>query len=480
MAKVSLLQSRYGQAVQDLPRHLGPQGAVWQYTNCFPNLGAPVRKRGGRVAVSPTIASGAVLRTLAWAPFAAGSKLIVIDMNPGTPVGYIIDPDAVTKTAIGGTPVESHTPVFFHDLLILCDFNLVSSPKKYAGSGSFAALGGSPPVAAYATTHKGRLVLAHSTALPNTVWFSAVEDPETWDADAFITTTYPINGIASLGNSILVFSQSHVEIIRGSTPPNSAGTTGDMTLDPLFEVGTAGARTVAVHEGRAVWANETGIYVTDGAAIDDLTKLGGFNQKWTTQFVVLGPTGGIAELLNGWYFINVTGDDYAVNLETKTWIVMTNLPTDARVVALGDRAEMYSTWQSKVEKYSPLFSPAAANASDVTGGAVTMVLETEFYRGNPGSRRWKNLYIGVDLDASAGTYLTVSYVTSPEATSYTDITDDAGAVIQIPPTTGYQRVKIPFGVAAPGIGLKITQVGAANDLKIYDIEADVIERESSR
>lgn len=480
MAKVSLLQSRYGQAVQDLPRHLGPQGAVWQYTDCFPNLGAPVRKRGGRVAVSPTIASGAILNTLAWAPFAAGSQLIVVDWNPGTPVAYLIDPDAVTKTALTGSPGLSYHPTFFEDLLILPNFEGASGPKKYSGSGSFANLGGSPPSGTYATTHKSRLVLAASAALPNTVWFSAVADPETWDADAFITTTYPIRGIASLGSSILVFSQSHVEIIRGSTPPNSAGTTGDMTLDPLFEVGTSSARTIFVHEARAVWASETGIYVTDGAALDDLTKLGGFNQKWTGQFLTSGVASGIAGFLNGWYFINIASSFYAVNLETKVWGQFSHLPADARAFAAGDRNELYTSWQTKVEKYSGLFAPASANNTDVTSGGPNLVLETEFFRGNPGSRRWKNLYIGVDLDASAGTYLKVSYVTSPEATSYTDIVDDAGAVIQIPPTTGYQRVKIPFGVAAPGIGLKITQVGAANDLKIYDIEADVIEREASR
>ncbi len=58
--------------------------------------------------------------------------------------------------------------------------------------------------------------------------------------------------------------------------------------------------------------------------------------------------------------------------------------------------------------------------------------------------------------------------------------NDDGSTFKILPATGFQRVKIPARVASAGIGLKISQVGVANDLKVYDIEADVHEREPSR
>lgn len=469
--KTELLQTAYSRgAIQDLPRHALPSGSVWKMTDLVPDLGgARLQKRGGWMNETAALGAGSYLSAVAFAPFSAGDQLVAID-NAGTLY------DATAEVSKGAAVVPVSRPVFFTNLLIIPG----STVKKYDGSTAPADLTGAPANGLYATTYKSRLVLGVGSDLH----FSVAGDPQSWDALSTIGMTDPITGVAALRNMIAVFSKARSERVRGSIPPDST-TDGDMVREPMFDEGCIDARSIAVSGDKVIWANANGVHISDGAAIDNLIALGGLQQYWTNLMGSYTSSWTLsAGLYSGYYVIAIMNggtfvDALACRLSTKTWIFLSNLPSVMFAEAYSSAPQLYFAQRgaTKVGSLGAIFSPSSSNASDGNGTAVQPTIELPFYRGNPGSKRWRNFYLGVDLDASAGTYLQLEYTTFPEDLVYDDVADDAGVPIQIAPTSGYQRTKIPFKLAAEGVGLKITQVGASNKTMLFDVEAELHERE---
>ena len=94
-----------------------------------------------------------------------------------------------------------------------------TAPKKYDGSATPAALGGSPPAGKFAAIYKTRVYLAGTAANPNRVFASPTPDIEaTWDtSNSYLDADYPVTGLAPLANQLLVFSAGHLERFIGTT-----------------------------------------------------------------------------------------------------------------------------------------------------------------------------------------------------------------------------------------------------------------------
>jgi hypothetical protein len=144
--------------------------------------------------------------------------------------------------------------------------------------------------------------------------------------------------------------------------------------------------------------------------------------------------------------------------------------------AYGAKAELYTAQRGRprVGAFSPIFIPQASNKADGDGTNVLPILETQYFRGAPGSRRWKDVFIGNDIDTTDGAYLQVGYITEPESVSYTTLPDTIVA------DGTYNRSKVPLRIANDGFALRIAQVNPSATTMLYDIEATVIEREGSR
>lgn len=442
-------------------------------TDYLPNHdGAPLAKRGGWTDASPAL--GGLTRTdsVAYAPFSAGSQLVTVT-NDGHLWKVTSDVSATDKGGIFSTPIQR--PVFFNNLLIIPG----STPTKYDGSAAPAALGGSPPGGLYAITYKGRLYLLGSAANPNRLWPSDILDPTVWNlTDGYIDMTNPIRGAAPLRNAILVWSDGLTERIRGDTPPPG----GDMVREPLFEEGCVDARSIVVHGDKAIWANSNGVHISDGAAIQNLIQLGGQQQLWSDLFASYASTWTVAGgTLRGYYVITIMDGDTKklaamCDVENKSWLFLDNLPATMFAEAYGARPELYFSMRARprVGAFSPIFLPQATNKADGDGTNVEPIVETQYFRGTPGSRRWKEVYVGNDIVSTDGAELQVSYIEEPEATAYTALAET------IPAAGGYQRSKVPIRIANDGFGLKIEQVGPSAQTLLYDIEATVQEREGSR
>jgi hypothetical protein len=133
--------------------------------------------------------------------------------------------------------------------------------------------------------------------------------------------------LASIRNAILIWSEGHVERLVGSTPPPGS----DFVFGPLFEEGTTDARSIAFWGDNVVFANPSGIFITDGSALDDLTKACGMLSYWqtlltsyTTSYTfgagVYGSTY-VISVMDGASFI----DAAMIDLQRRTWLRLSNL-----------------------------------------------------------------------------------------------------------------------------------------------------------
>jgi hypothetical protein len=473
MADPKLLQSDYSRgSISDLARHLIPRSSVWRMTDYLPNYGgAPLAKRGGWTDASPALGSQTAVAAVAFAPFSGGSQLVAI-----TPDGHLWKVDSSSSaTDKGAAAIPIQRPVFFNNQLLIPG----ATPMKYDGSAAPSALGGTPPGGVYGFTYKGRFYLAGSAANPNRVWPSDILNAALWNTTTgYMDMTNPIRGAAPLRNAILVWSDGMTERIRGDTPPPG----GDMVREPIFEEGCVDARSIVVHGDKAIWANSNGVHISDGAAVANLIQLGGQQQLWSNLFASYSSSWTVAGgTLRGDYIIVIMNGTTVLlaamcDVDNKSWRFLNNIPAAMFAEAYGARPELYFAQgaRGRVGAFSPIYLPTSSNKADGDGTNVQPVIETQYFRGSPGSRRWKDIYLGNDITTVDGAYLQVSYINHPESTSYVDLPDTIAAAGQ------YQRSKVPLRLANDGFALKIQQVGPSAQTLLYDIEASVIEREGSR
>lgn len=470
---------------RDTGRERLPDGYAWNLINLLPVLGATARQRGGYGYASNDIA--AVTATASYviggiyATFSAAAKNLALDEDGRL---YSIATDG-TVTDIGAAVVVSQNPVFHRNKVIIWAEGGATGPQVYDGT-TLGALGGSPPNAIYSCVYKDRTVAARTTANLERLWFSGPGNPASWDTtNSWWDTSYHVTGLAALRNAILIFSDGHVERLRGSIPPPGS----DFILDPLFDVGCTDARSIAHFGDNIIWANPEGIYITDGSAIDDLTESAGMKLYWAETLAGYSASTHtlVASTIRGFYLIFIMNgsafvDAAMIDARKRAWIRLSNIDGRSAWRAVTGSEELYfgRRGAARVGKLSSIFTPSATVKNDADGTAVGYTYEGPFNYA-PGLKRFGRLYISHDTrDASADDpILTVSYITSPESTSYTTIT---GTLAE---TTALTRVKRGFGasgrygIQAQGLGLKIVKTNASSDARLYAIEGEVAGKEPS-
>ena len=469
--------------VRDLPRNRMLQGSLWNAVDYIPDNGAPLRQRGGWANAADVAAVSAAASTIQagiGAPFFAGNQLLALDED-GRLWKYTT---AGTVTLVGAALTPLQNPVFHADTVIIPSDNGTNQPKKYDGT-TIATLAATAPAGKYACVFKDYTVLAASAANPRRQWFSTEGSPSGVYDTTFSIIDYSraIKGQAALRNAILVFHDDVVSRVRGSSPPASSDTGDFVKDDPAFHVGLIDARSIVTYEDQAFWASAKGVYRSDGVAFDDLTKRGGMMQYWqdlVATFTSSWTVGG--GLFNDTYLLSVMNgssfvDSFAIDVKDFHWTRLSNIDALTFWNSVNAVDEVY--WGRRgagiVAKGSSMWTPALATKNDGNGTAVTGTVELPFYEGPPGPKRIKSVFIGADLTdwATDNPTMTLSYVTSPESTSYTT------ASPTVAEGTGYTRTRIPIGGHYPGIGLKLTRT-AAGDTKLYSVEAEIDQEEPGR
>lgn len=485
MAKPVMLQSRFERMVRDVPRNQMPEGSCWSLIDYIPHtLEAPLRKRGGweytSVDLSTTFAGATRAESVGFAKFPTARRIVAADEDQNL---YAIRPsDGAVIHSSATTGADFRHSTFHRETIVLCSTDGTSSPQKYDGL-AFGALGGSPPAGIYPTAYKDRTVMANSDAEPQRVWFSDAGTPESWDTtNVFVDVGQPVTGLAPLRNSLLVFATNQFAKITGSTPPPGSDFTID---DPLFRIGCTDARSIASFRGRVIFANPGGIHMTDGVGVKDLTEATGMVSYWQeilsnydidTWRLAGGTHRGyyIIAVVNGTTFV----DAALIDIDNESWARLGNLNVGMFAKSTDQAEELYfaSLDAPRIGSLSSIFMPEAANKNDADGTAVEPEIETPYYFDRPGKKTWKHVYVSYDIRDAAtdNPTLTVSYIDSPEETSYTALTPTLSE------TTGFTRKRIPIRKSAHGLAFKIAQINASSDTRGYTLEADVHSRELSR
>lgn len=514
MAQVQNAQNSWINGMKrDFPRDQMPPHTAWNLVDEILNYGAPLRQRGGWTHhsndLSSVVATASYVRGGAYAIFSSSGggtlpRNVAVDEDGRvfnvTTAGAATDIGAgvtIVQNPVfhGGTAAQPASPAVYTGLLIIPDGTGAAVPKKYDGT-TLSNLNGTPPKARYAAVYKDFTVLGNGTVgttlFPNRTWFSPEGDPDVavsgsvtaWDTtDSWIDFSQPIKGYGATKNALLVFGDSQVARVRGSTPPPDE----DMVVDdPLFQVGLLDAFSIVEHKESIFWAAPEGVFRSDGVVLDDLSKKGGMLRYWLDLVSAATSTWTFAAgvirdhmalcVMDGTTF----KDFFLIDLQSYVWTRHSNFDAISFWTGLNAQAdELY--WgrrgAARVSAFDSIFAKVGDSAykADGDGDAVLPVIETAFFElGRPGLKRVKNCYVGHEITdyAADNPTVAVSFITTPEETSYTS----AGSLDE---ATTYRRERVGISRQAYGVALKFARSGAG-DFLLYDIGYDAHPLEPSR
>lgn len=510
MARPEPLQNIFSAGMKrDIARARMAPNMAWNMVDMIVDYDAPARERGGwanhGLAVSAVTAAATEVSAGVFAIFSptAGedAQNLVLDED-----GRLYEITAATATLIGTANQVAQNPVFhgataltaatpvYTGLVIIPDANGTAVPKVYNGT-SLTSMNGTPPAARYATVYNDYTVLCNGTVggteYPNRMWFSPPGDPDVavsgaqtaWDTtDSWIDYSLPIKAVKATKNVMLVFHDGHVSRVRGQTPPPGE----DMVVDdPWQQVGVLDPFGILAYQDQVFWAAPEGVFRSDGVYMDDLTVKGQMLRYWLdlVKDATSTWTFSIGVIRNKIILSVMDGttykDGFLIDLNSYSWTRLSNLNAitfwDGRF-GVADETFFGRKAYGKVARASTMFLPGNSSyKNDGDGDAVASVMETPFFEfGRPGIKNVKAFHVGYNLEdfATDNPTIAVSYITSPEETSYTSL----GTLSE---TTMYDRQRIPLGGRYYGLALKFTRANAG-DFYGYDIAAEIGRQEESK
>jgi hypothetical protein len=131
---------------------------------------------------------------------------------------------------------------------------------------------------------------------------------------------------------------------------------------------------------------------------------------------------------------------------------------------------------ARVAKSSNFWAPTSAVSADADGVAVEPVFETGFLGYDAGLKSFRTAFLEYDIrdPGSANPVLTVSYIDSPEETSYTALSPTLAETLEL--TKDHLALNLP----ARGIAFKVAQSNGSSDTRIYGLGVHAIPREGNR
>lgn len=465
--------------IRDAPRTAIPNNGLYDCADFLLHQPGRMMKRGGTSYAGPAMGATTSAKAVVYAEYPAGSQLVAVGSD-----NALYKVTSGTTTALGGSTLTGgivDRPKLRigggKNLLIFPNADGATGPVKYDGSAAPAALGGTPPAGKFCEIYKTRLVLGGKSGNENRLYFSPTPDIEsTWDTtNSWIDCDHAITGIAALRNTLLIFSQGHVERIIGSTPPPGS----DMDRAPLGDVGCTDARSIIIQEGNCIFANPRGVWLTNGAGFASLTTEGQIETYWQSLLANYDPSTWVISsgILRSFYFVTITdnnGSNVATlmcNVPRRAWWRLTNVDAQMYAQGVGKQDELYYAPKSvgRIVQMSGIFTPTSSNKNDANGTAVAPSFETRAISGSPDLKAWGDAEIAYDLRdaASDAPTLGIQYAQGYEATTYVTPSESPFAA-----TTDETRSRFSIGVDSSAMSLKVTQTGPSAKTEIYALETN--------
>lgn len=497
------LQSVFNGFRQDDPRDQIANSAVWNMVDWIPwKLAAPLQKRGGWAYGSPALGATTYVQGLVRTPAYAAGEFNLAITSDGHCYKFTdnTDSDIGTAFAISQNPVI-HRNAAGNWLAIITASTGTTTPKSYDGT-TFGDLGGTPPKAIFANVWNDRLLLGNgqvgATSYPGRMWFGPVGDSSsTWDTtNSWWDFDRPIVGIGVTRNAILAFHARTTSRLRGTTPPTQTSVSDLVQDDPfpgVQSVGCIDARSIVNYGDDVIWADFTGVYMSDGVTIKNLTAEGGVTAAWRGSLInyVSGysvASGVFKDVLVISILDNSRNpvDCFCYDLLRGFWYRFSHMPALCFMSIPGVKTYMGLSTAGRVANLETVFHDETA--SDADGTAVTPVLETPSYRGfmrlhrkwiqSMALQQWIRLYVDYEMvNGGAAPTLTVSYCLdplNPENVTYTALSPT------LPASALTSRVKRDLSVRGRTIAFKIQQTNASTDTMLRSIEGEFYPLEVGR
>jgi hypothetical protein len=452
----------------------------------------PLALRNGWDRVGATM-STTYAGAVAFAPFAAGAQLVgIADTGAVFQVPHTSD-DANTTRGTAQVPLQP--PVFYRNVLYIPSDNGSTTVKSYGGSSNAAAASGSPPAGMIAAVFKDHLVLARDATTPNRIWFSNGGDAGSWDTAAdgqWLDASFPVTGLATIRNMMLVFAEQGVERIRGDIIPGVAGS--DMVREPLPIPGCADPASIAVADDVCYYANASGVYMTDGITSVDLTEQCDYKQWWANTLSGYDTGWNLA----GGYFqgkyVVVAHDSSTFKIcsvfdvKKRAVYEFSNVPATMFAMAPTGHAASYPGGLYMAERNAPRlarFSRVFGRISNIDGvnswqeddnGTLRSPRVRTGYFSSPGNRRIKKVYVHFDTATTSITANTYSSKNAQAATGTFTLAADGRD------GNGFRKIAVARG-DREGVAIEISNPLFDDDglgLCIRRFEAEIQEKETSK
>ncbi len=386
--------------IADTMPHLLPPGAVADANNMLLHVPGVATKRGGYERHSAEIGSG-LDSVAAVATIHIPTRVVAVADGNLYDVTSENSPQADLIDACY-TPREN--PPLYVDRLVFCDPAAAAEPLKvYWDTGTSAIVvaplfSNSPPTAMHSVIWNGIVVLGRDDTYLNRVWWWPDPDlePDIDTAEVFNDFTNEVTGLAACSGTLLVFSPVSIERVLGSVPYGRPGS--DLVPQPFAAVGTTDARSIVHVDEAVVFADKTGVWVTNGSGgPDSLTRRrdgSGIQKRWEALF----EPGEIRQLIGGLldrdhYKIDILDADnsglasFLCYLPTGAWQPVSN--SYARMYAQGrDENEYIELYAADavapyVEKLGSMLRPSWDVRNDGDGTVVEGYVDVVFGDAGP-------------------------------------------------------------------------------------------------
>lgn len=497
-----------------------PAGYFWDIMDALPNRkGGRIEQRGGWqyfpqtpsfVTYPGQILGGAHVR------FMHGTKLIVDAAGPPAG-GTLWDVNLTTgaATSIG----QGHSSMIQNGVMLkdkVYFFHGASTDATGPEASGFVPRvvtwdGVATPVVSVVTTapkarvgivYKERLVVGGDPGDPARVYFSPTPldgGPEAvWDAVSNIGTSQAVTGLASLANQILVFHPAMIERLRGTKPSSGVAPTaveGDFVLDTLTDqVGCTMPHTIVPWRENIIFADEHGVFLTDGATVRNLIELGGMGDFWRIAYGSRNPGASVCcGIFLDYLLVTVNGPALSFtlvcDLNERTWIRFTNFRANCYIPSTSETEESYVGHRSvnRLMKTSPMFQDPlpipdpAPDYIDGDGQDVLMQITTGFKRltKEEGMQRIRNLYVSYENHSEVRgrqeNAVKIEYRLSPPRAEDLTVGGDVGGWFDagsLPDVSEYSRKKIPVGKRGYGIMVRMRTLRSTRTTRFFSVGAE--------
>lgn len=494
--------------VRDINRNVIPTGGSYTLMDFFVDRPGSLYKRGGTTWLCPSIPGMDDVIGMAACEFRGDPRVLAFASHSGGAATEVWD--VTTGTATGGVDVNAAQPVENlsywgsgdTDRLILTSAQPAAGPyygpqKVYLSGGTVTVglLGGSPPPAKYSCVHAGYLVLGNTFDNPDRLFFSPDGGPDAevgnWDTvNSWRDTGSPITGLASIQGVLLVFSRGRCQRILGSIPPGHVDAAGaadtDMDLQPLGNVGCIDGRSICYANNLCYFANEYGIYYTNGAGFNSLTEKAngtGISSYWQDTMKGFSPGLG-AVVAMGVYrnefllvsMIHNSGQkaQFVCHLPTEAWM-QTSTPTNATMYApsFAPSHELYigSSADTGVRKMSEMWTPNSTVKNDAEGTPVLPLWESRVISTSVGMKRYGFGHLTYDIRSVVADHpaLEVQVATGLNVDSgFVDVRESA-----LHETTEVTRKRFSVYKDTQGLTYRINQINPSERTNIYFVETEI-------